>query len=78
MKLRNSDGEERVTWGVDLSRVFRENEIAPGDTVALNNLGRKQVTVEVPVRGSDGRVERYEEKRFIAMNGKPFCLLKQI
>ena len=62
VKLRNSDGEERVTWGVDLSRVFRENEIAPGDTVALNNLGRKQVTVEVPVRGSDGRVERYEEK----------------
>ncbi|RNF92672.1 hypothetical protein EFK07_06135 [Pseudomonas putida] len=62
VKLRNSDGEERVTWGVDLSRVFRENDIAPGDTVALNNLGRKQVTVEVPVRGSDGRVERYEEK----------------
>ncbi|MGE8051324.1 LPD7 domain-containing protein [Pseudomonas monteilii] len=62
VKLRNSDGEERVTWGVDLARVFRENEIGAGDTVTLNNLGRKQVTVEVPVRGSDGRVERYEEK----------------
>lgn len=62
VKLRNSDGEERVTWGVDLARVFRENEIAPGDTVTLNNLGRKQVTVEVPVRGSDGRIERYEDK----------------
>lgn len=62
VKLRNSDGEERVTWGVDLARVFRENAIAAGDTVTLNNLGRKQVTVEVPVRGSDGRVERYEEK----------------
>lgn len=62
VKLRNSDGEERVTWGVDLARVFRENEIAAGDTVTLNNLGRKQVTVEVPVRGIDGRIERYEEK----------------
>lgn len=62
VKLRNSDGEERDTWGVDLARVFRENQIEVGDKVTLNNLGRKQVTVEVPVRGADGRIERYEDK----------------
>lgn len=56
VSLINSDGETRTTWGADLERVVREASIAPGDQVALANLGRQPVTIEVPVKDAQGNV----------------------
>lgn len=56
ISLINSDGETRTTWGADLERVVREASIAPGDQIALANLGRQPVTIEVPVKDPQGNV----------------------
>lgn len=56
VSLINSDGETRTTWGADLERVVREASIAPGDQIALANLGRQPVTIEVPVKDPQGNV----------------------
>ena len=61
--LKNSDGESRTTWGVDLERVIEELGVGRGDQVELTNLGRKDVTIEVPVRDKAGQVLRYEERK---------------
>lgn len=61
--LKNSDGEPRTTWGVDLERVIQEQGLGHGDLVELKNLGRKDVTVEIPVRDKSGSILRYEERK---------------
>ena len=61
--LKNSDGEPRTTWGVDLERVIEEQGVERGDQVELTNLGRKDVIIEVPVRDKAGQVLRYEERK---------------
>jgi hypothetical protein len=61
--LKNTDGESRTTWGVDLERVIDEQRVGRGDQVELTNLGRKDVTIEVPVRDKAGQVLRYEERQ---------------
>ncbi|KAA8704133.1 LPD7 domain-containing protein [Pseudomonas cannabina] len=61
--LKNSDGESRTTWGVDLERVIEELGVGRGDQVELTNLGRKDVTIDVPVRDSAGQILRYEERK---------------
>ncbi|SOS30032.1 hypothetical protein PL963_P100049 (plasmid) [Pseudomonas cerasi] len=61
--LKNFDGESRTTWGVDLERVIDEQRVGRGDQVELTNLGRKDVTIEVPVRDKAGQVLRYEERQ---------------
>lgn len=61
--LKNSDGERRTTWGVDLERVIEEQSIERGDQVELKNLGRKDIIIEVPVRDTSGQVLRYEERK---------------
>ena len=61
--LKNSDGEPRTTWGVDLERVIEEQSIKRGDQVELKNLGRKDIIIEVPVRDTSGQVLRYEERK---------------
>nr|WP_172689297.1 LPD7 domain-containing protein [Pseudomonas fluorescens]ARJ57898.1 putative DNA primase/helicase [Pseudomonas fluorescens] len=61
--LKNSDGEPRTTWGVDLERVIEEQSIERGDQVELKNLGRKDIIIEVPVRDTSGQVLRYEERK---------------
>ncbi|RMN07307.1 hypothetical protein ALQ65_200185 [Pseudomonas syringae pv. coriandricola] len=61
--LKNSDGESRTTWGVDLERVIEEQGVGRGDQVELTNLGRKDVIIEVPVRDKAGKVLRYEERK---------------
>ena len=74
--LKNSDGEPRTTWGVDLERVIEEQSIERGDQVELKNLGRKDIIIEVPVRDTSGQVLRYEERKThrnewgIDVNGK--------
>ena len=61
--LKNSDGESRTTWGVDLERVIEEQSVNRGDQVELKNLGRKDVMIEVPVRDKSGQVLSYEERK---------------
>ncbi|RMU43232.1 putative DNA primase/helicase [Pseudomonas savastanoi pv. glycinea] len=61
--LKNSDGESRTTWGVDLERVIEEQGVGRGDQVELTNLGRKDVIIEVPIRDKAGQVLRYEERK---------------
>lgn len=61
--LKNSDGEQRTTWGVDLERVIEEQSVGRGDIVELQNLGRKEVLIEVPIRDKEGAILRYEERQ---------------
>jgi hypothetical protein len=61
--LKNSDGELRTTWGVDLKRILDEQGIGRGDQVELKNLGRKEVVIEVPIRDEQGKVLRHENRQ---------------
>ena len=56
IELENADGQTRTTWGVDLERVAREQNLAIGDTVVLQNLGRKPVEVRQHLFDKDGNV----------------------
>ncbi|MFJ3465752.1 LPD7 domain-containing protein [Achromobacter spanius] len=56
-------GNERTYWGVDLDRAMSTAGAAAGDRIKLENLGKKQVTVEVPVRNDKGEVVSHETKQ---------------
>ncbi|CAN7309046.1 DNA primase [Caballeronia sp. LjRoot34] len=58
----NRTGKERIVWGVDLERAIEESNANIGDTVSLENLGKRWVTVEIPVRDAAGKVVDVEEK----------------
>ena len=53
-KLKNSDGKERLVWGVDLGRALKERDAKRGDRITLENQGMRAVTVERPIRGEWG------------------------
>lgn len=55
VKLQTPRGE-RVLWGVDLGRLAEEDKLRTGDQIALEALGRKQVTVKEKVRDESGKV----------------------
>jgi len=59
--LENADGQTRTTWGKDLERVMHEADIQPGQQVELENLGRKDVTVTVPIKNEAGKVVGTEQ-----------------
>ena len=54
--LKNSDGESKTIWGVDLARALEEGEANRGDQVSLKNLGKKEVTISQPIKNSEGVV----------------------
>lgn len=58
----NRMGKERLVWGVDLERAIEESNAHIGDTVSLESLGKRWVTVEIPVRDAAGKVVDVEEK----------------
>ncbi|WP_186308528.1 LPD7 domain-containing protein [Paraburkholderia sp. BCC1885] len=58
----NRTGKERIVWGVDLERAIEEGNANIGDTVSLENLGKRWVTVEIPMRDAAGKVVDVEEK----------------
>ncbi len=58
----NRTGKERIVWGVDLERAIEESSANIGDTVSLESLGKRWVTVEIPVRDAAGKVVDVEEK----------------
>lgn len=54
-KLKNSDGKERLVWGVDLGRALEEKDAKRGDRITLENLGKQSVTVEGPIKDEQGK-----------------------
>ncbi|PLZ01876.1 DNA primase [Burkholderia sp. WAC0059] len=59
---RDTAGADHVVWGVDLERAIAEAGAVPGEPVTLENLGRRWVTVNVPVFDATGAVIGQEEK----------------
>ena len=59
---RDATGADQVVWGVDLERAVAEAGAIPGQQVTLENLGRRWVTVNVPVLDAAGKVIGEEEK----------------
>jgi hypothetical protein len=59
---RDTGGADHVVWGVDLERAVAESGALAGQQVMLENLGRRLVTVTVPVLDATGNVIGEEEK----------------
>ena len=59
---RDQAGADHVVWGVDLERAIAESGATPGQQVTLENLGKRHVTVKVPVVDAAGQVIGEEEK----------------
>lgn len=59
---RDMGGADHVVWGVDLERAVAESGALAGQQVMLENLGRRLVTVTVPVLDATGNVIGEEEK----------------
>ena len=60
--FRDEAGVDHVVWGVDLERAVLESLAAIGQQVTLENLGKRLVTVKVPILDGDGVVVGEEEK----------------
>ncbi|MBE2966590.1 DNA primase [Burkholderia cepacia] len=60
--FRDEAGVDQVVWGVDLERAVREANAEIGHQVALENLGKRLVTVRMPILNDEGRVIGEEEK----------------
>ncbi|HDR9483099.1 TPA: DNA primase [Burkholderia aenigmatica] len=60
--FRDEAGVEQVVWGVDLERAVREANAQIGQQVTLENLGKRLVTVRMPILNDEGRVIGEDEK----------------
>ncbi|WP_175779712.1 LPD7 domain-containing protein [Burkholderia anthina] len=60
--FRDVEGVDQVVWGVDLERAVREANAKIGQHVTLENLGKRLVTVRMPILNDEGRVIGEEEK----------------
>ncbi|KVW14663.1 DNA primase [Burkholderia cepacia] len=60
--FRDATGADHVVWGVDLERAVQESGAQSGQQVALENLGRRLVTVKVPILDERGVVIGEEER----------------
>ncbi|CAG4896809.1 LPD7 domain-containing protein [Paraburkholderia saeva] len=60
--FRDPSGIDQAVWGVDLERAMRESGAGIGQQVMLENLGKRLVTVRVPVLDGEGRVIGEEDK----------------
>jgi hypothetical protein len=59
---RDTGGADYVVWGVDLERAVADSGALAGQQVMLENLGRRLMTVMVPVLDATGNVIGEEEK----------------
>lgn len=53
-------GGNKTFWGVELEQALKDSGKQPGDMVKLQFLGKKPVTVNVPVKDADGKVTGFE------------------
>jgi hypothetical protein len=60
--FRDEAGVDQVVWGVDLERAVREAGAEIGQQVTLQNLGKRLVTVRVPILNEEGTVVGEGEK----------------
>jgi hypothetical protein len=60
--FRDARGTDRVVWGVDLERAVFASRAETGQHVTLDNLGRRLVTVKVPILDDHGMAVGEEEK----------------
>lgn len=60
--FRDTTGTDHAVWGVDLERAVRESGAQPGQQVTLENLGRRLVTVKVPILDEHGVVIGEDER----------------
>nr|WP_321958317.1 LPD7 domain-containing protein [Burkholderia cenocepacia] len=60
--FRDVAGVDQAVWGVDLERAVREANAEIGQQVTLENLGKRLVTVRMPILNEEGRVIGEEEK----------------
>ncbi|WP_322065073.1 LPD7 domain-containing protein [Burkholderia ubonensis] len=60
--FRDVAGVDQVVWGVDLERAVREASAEIGQHVILENLGKRLVTVRMPILNEEGRVIGEDEK----------------
>lgn len=59
VQMRTKDGN-KTFWGVELEQALKDSGKQPGDMVKLQFLGKKPVTVNVPVKDADGQVTGFE------------------
>jgi hypothetical protein len=60
--FRDQLGIDQAVWGVDLERAMRESGAGVGQPVALENLGKRLVTVRVPILDNEGKVIGEDDK----------------
>jgi hypothetical protein len=60
--FRDQMGADQAVWGVDLERAVRESAAGIGQQVVLENLGKRLVTIRVPVFDADGNMVSEEDK----------------
>jgi len=58
-----TEAGERVLWGVDFPRALAEASTRPqpGDAVGVQYLGKRTVTVSVPVKAEDGSLQGHRQ-----------------
>jgi putative DNA primase/helicase len=59
VQLRTKTGN-KTFWGVELEQALNDSGKQPGDLVKLQYLGKKSVTVNVPVTDADGKITGFE------------------
>ncbi|MCK8540570.1 LPD7 domain-containing protein [Yersinia ruckeri] len=59
LQMRTKGGN-KTFWGVELEQALKDSGKQPGDMVKLQFLGKKPVTVNVPVKDADGKVTGFE------------------
>lgn len=60
IKVQNSEGVKEY-WGVDLQRAIHDAGVKRGDIITAEKLGKKDITVDAPVRNDEGAIVRYEK-----------------
>lgn len=61
-RLKLTSGEIATYWGIELEGALEEAGAKVSDIVRLDHLGRKPVTINVPIRDAAGNVIGHEEK----------------
>ncbi|WP_434523847.1 LPD7 domain-containing protein [Photorhabdus asymbiotica] len=61
LKTDNERNPTRTLWGVDFPRAMAEFHAKEGDLVKVRHLGRKPVTVSVPIKDEKNKIVGYEK-----------------
>lgn len=59
---QDDQGQETTVWGVDLERAVNESGAVVGDRIHVENVGFKDVTVNVPIKNEAGEVVDFDTK----------------